>query len=62
MRERLAGMLGPEAAQVHGCTFHSLCYRLLKRHIEELPGPGRTRAFAVYDQVGCRVRGGAGLG
>ena len=29
----------------------SLCYRLLKRHISELPDAGRTSAFTVYDQA-----------
>lgn len=53
MRERLAGMLGEEAAaQLFAGTFHSLCYRLLKRHIGELEGCGRTQAFTVFDQVG----------
>ena len=53
MKERLSGMLGPEAAgQLFAGTFHSLCYRLLKQHIGELAGSGRTQAFTVFDQVG----------
>ena len=30
----------------------SLCYRILKRHITDLPGSGREGNFTVYDQVG----------
>lgn len=53
MRERLEAQLGPEAAgELFAGTFHSLCYRILKRHIGELPGAGRTAAFTIYDQVG----------
>ncbi|PRW20204.1 ATP-dependent DNA helicase isoform B [Chlorella sorokiniana] len=57
MKERLAGMLGAAAAaQLFAGTFHSLCYRLLKRHIGELEGCGRTQAFTVFDQdMSCRL-------
>lgn len=52
MKERLAAMLGAEAAaQLFAGTFHSLCYRLLKQHIGELAGCGRSQAFTVFDQV-----------
>ncbi len=45
-------MLGAEAAaQLFAGTFHSLCYRLLKQHIGELAGCGRSQAFTVFDQV-----------
>ena len=53
MRERLSGMLGGgSGAQLFAGTFHSLCYRILKRDLGHLEGAGRTQAFTVYDQVG----------
>ncbi|KAI7840013.1 hypothetical protein COHA_006278 [Chlorella ohadii] len=57
MKERLAAMLGAEAAaQLFAGTFHSLCYRLLKQHIGELAGCGRSQAFTVFDQdMSCRL-------
>lgn len=60
MRERLAAMLGGDVAeQLFAGTFHSLCYRLLKRHIDKLSECGRTQSFTLYDQARRRA---AGLG
>ena len=57
MKERLAGMLGTEAAsRLYAGTFHSFCYRVLKRYISQLEGCGRGSDFAVYDQVGQPAR------
>jgi DNA helicase-2/ATP-dependent DNA helicase PcrA len=49
MRARLGSLIGaPSGALVVG-TFHSLCARLLRRHIEALE-LGYDRAFVVYDE------------
>lgn len=47
MRERLAGLVGEEAAgNANVSTFHSLCVRLLRRHHE---AAGLPRNFSVAD-------------
>ncbi|KAL4451267.1 hypothetical protein ABPG77_009339 [Micractinium sp. CCAP 211/92] len=51
MKERLAAMLGEDASkELFAGTFHSLCYRILKRHITDLEGTGRDTTFTIYDQ------------
>ena len=35
------------------CTFHSLCVRILRQHIEKL---GYKRNFVIYDEVGAAQR------
>lgn len=46
MKERLAGMLPTKArARPHVSTFHSLCVRILRRHIQLLGYPAR---YAIY--------------
>ncbi|MBQ6839847.1 MAG: UvrD-helicase domain-containing protein [Oscillospiraceae bacterium] len=46
LKERLSGMLGPEAEDIWAMTFHSACCRILRRDIERL---GYTRSFTIYD-------------
>ena len=51
MRERLTASLGPESAsQIFAGTFHSLCYRILRRSISLLENTGRTEGWNLYDQ------------
>lgn len=47
LKERLAAMLGDDAADVWAMTFHSACCRILRRDIERL---GYTGSFTIYDQ------------
>jgi DNA helicase-2/ATP-dependent DNA helicase PcrA len=51
MRERVKRLIGGSqlASAPLISTFHSLCVRILRQHIEEL-GEGYTRSFTVYDQ------------
>ena len=46
MRERVEGLLGPEAHDLTMGTFHSICARILRRDGE---GIGLPRDFAIYD-------------
>ncbi len=46
MRERVDAMIGHGAAGVWISTFHSLCVRILRRHIDLL---GYETNFAIYD-------------
>ncbi len=46
MRERVRGMIGPDADNVWISTFHSTCLRILRRDIEAL---GYERSFNIYD-------------
>ncbi|HUE40201.1 MAG TPA: 3'-5' exonuclease, partial [Candidatus Binatia bacterium] len=48
LRERLARLVGEASAQLWVGTFHSICSRLLRRHIESL-GRGYRPNFVVYD-------------
>jgi superfamily I DNA/RNA helicase len=51
LRERLGAALGPAAAgELFAGTFHSLCYRVLRRSLSRLPGTGRTENWTLYDQ------------
>ena len=45
MRERIGKMIG-EVPPI-GCTFHSLCVRILRRHIDLV---GYTKNFSIYDE------------
>src|ERR1700722_15465990 len=52
MQERVRKLLPkPPAENRHNrptiCTFHSLCVRILRQHIEKL---GYKRSFVIYDQ------------
>jgi len=53
MRSRTIDMVGSVAEAVWLCTFHSLCARILRLHIEKLkPIAGRRpyrRGFSIYD-------------
>ena len=51
MRERVAQLLRDSTLQSAPLisTFHSLCVRILRQHIEAL-GVGYTRSFTIYDQ------------
>ena len=46
LKDRLAAMLGPEAAEVWAMTFHAACCRILRREIDRL---GYDRSFTIYD-------------
>ena len=46
LKERLAKMLGMQAAEVWAMTFHSACCRILRRHIDRL---GYDSRFTIYD-------------
>ena len=46
LKERLAAMLGPEAAEIWAMTFHAACCRILRREIDRL---GYDRQFTIYD-------------
>ncbi|MCM1193169.1 MAG: UvrD-helicase domain-containing protein [Butyrivibrio sp.] len=46
MRERVDNLVGFGADQVWVSTFHSLCVRILRRHIERL---GFENGFTIYD-------------
>lgn len=46
MKERLEKSLGEEAGAIWAGTFHSVCAKLLRMHIENI---GRKRDFTIYD-------------
>ncbi len=46
MRERVDGLVGFGADQVWVSTFHSLCVRILRRHIDRI---GFDNGFTIYD-------------
>ncbi len=46
MKERLEKQLGPQALDIWAGTFHSVCARLLRMHIDLL---GRDKNFTIYD-------------
>lgn len=46
MRERVDNIVGFGAESVWVSTFHSMCVRILRKHIDKL---GRTRDFTIYD-------------
>jgi DNA helicase-2/ATP-dependent DNA helicase PcrA len=48
MRERVARLVGGTGAPAWMGTFHSVCARLLRAHIDVL-GRGYDRSFAIYD-------------
>ncbi|MCV0403805.1 MAG: UvrD-helicase domain-containing protein [Chloroflexi bacterium] len=49
MRERIAGLIGEEAAREAAIgTFHSLCARILRREGQAI---GLTRSFTIYDRA-----------
>lgn len=48
MRQRVADLLGGGGTDVRVGTFHSICARILRRHIDEL-GLGYDRSFVIYD-------------
>lgn len=45
-KERLSSLLGERARDIWAGTFHSVCVRILRRHIECL---GYTSSFTIYD-------------
>jgi DNA helicase-2/ATP-dependent DNA helicase PcrA len=48
MRERIAGLIGPEAAREAAIgTFHSICARILRRDGNVI---GLSRSFTIYDR------------
>jgi len=47
MRERVAGLVGPQAKAMWVSTFHSTCVRILRREAAHLPG--LTSSFSIYD-------------
>jgi DNA helicase-2/ATP-dependent DNA helicase PcrA len=46
MRQRVEGLIGPDAGGIWLSTFHALCARLLRR---EAPKIGLSRDFVIYD-------------
>ncbi|MGH2543197.1 MAG: ATP-dependent helicase [Ardenticatenaceae bacterium] len=46
MRQRLDGLIGEQGKQVTMGTFHAICARILRRHIQHL---GYESSFLVYD-------------
>lgn len=46
MKERLSKILGNDALEIWAGTFHSVCVRILRRHIERL---GIDKSFTIYD-------------
>ena len=49
MRERIAALIGPEAAREATIgTFHAICARILRRDGEAI---GLTRSFTIYDRA-----------
>lgn len=48
MREQVEALVG-DAPKAIG-TFHGCCARFLRRDIDKIPGCGRTRDFAIYDE------------
>lgn len=46
MRERVDNMVGFGAENIWVSTFHSMCVRILRKHIDKLGG---TRDFSIYD-------------
>ena len=49
MRERIAGLIGEEAARESTIgTFHAICARILRRDGEHI---GLTRSFTIYDRA-----------
>ncbi|KAI7838402.1 hypothetical protein COHA_007806 [Chlorella ohadii] len=54
MRERLEDLLGDNLASGMWCgTFHSFGRSMLKMHMNDLPGAGRSRGFHIYDTDQC---------
>ncbi len=48
MRERVQGLIGPEARQMWVSTFHSACVRILRRDYELA---GLKSSFSIYDSA-----------
>ncbi len=46
MRERLAGLVGPQSRGMWVSTFHSMCVRMLRADADRL---GFTKSFTIYD-------------
>ncbi|NLT57443.1 MAG: UvrD-helicase domain-containing protein [Clostridiales bacterium] len=51
LRERLIAQLGPCGGEVVAGTFHAVCARILRRHIDRL---GYPSDFTVYDTDDCK--------
>jgi hypothetical protein len=65
LKERLRGALGAEEArQLTAGTFHSLCHRWLRQHVQALaPAPGGYSSdFVIYDEQVGRAFGGERVG
>ncbi len=46
-KERLSSLLGDRASEIWAGTFHSICARILRRHIHLL---GYSNSFTIYDE------------
>ena len=46
MKERVSGLVGPEAKKMWVSTFHAFCSRILRAHADKL---GYKREFTIYD-------------
>lgn len=51
MRARIQGLIGPVAARMWACTFHSACAQILRRDAHAL---GYKSGFAIYDEDDSR--------
>ena len=46
MKERIAGLVGEDAKDIWMGTFHSICVRILRKHIEKI---GFESSFIIFD-------------
>ena len=46
MKERIAGLVGEDAKDIWMGTFHSICVRILRKHIEQI---GFESSFIIFD-------------
>ncbi|QPK83806.1 DNA helicase PcrA [Corynebacterium qintianiae] len=52
MKERVAGLVGPEAERMWVATFHSVCVRILRQQAQLVPGLNTN--FSIYDSDDSR--------
>ena len=52
MRTRVDSLIGPSASGIWVSTFHAMCVRILRRHIDRI---GYDRSFTIYDTDDSRT-------
>ena len=52
MRDRVAGLIGPQAERMWVATFHSVCVRILRQQAQLVPGLNTN--FTIYDSDDSR--------